>query len=103
MNKNFNGKEDIRKEYNPFKMGGSYIGAITIYIFAGLLILYYLITDIIVIRDFNTPIDGICSNINGFLSSLLCVIPLGIALHFSILLVGFLIGLGIHSIIRRLT
>ena len=68
------------KSYNPFKMWGSYVGAV---IFMGITLISPTFLD--AFNEFSFMIFG------GFLMTPIII-----------LLTGFLIGWGIHSLIRRL-
>ena len=83
-------------------MWGSYVGAFSLWSLVGIIIVFFMFYDINVLRNFHLPIfQGICSGY-GFLSGLGCVLFFGLLIHFIIFSLGFIIGWGVHSLIRRL-
>jgi len=81
-----------KKSYNPFKMWGSWVGAGLIYI-----LWFNLYLDSSASKGFiNNLIDPIYSLFNFNLDSLYTLIII-----FIIVGIGFLIGWGIHSLVRR--
>ena len=76
-----------KKKYNPFKMWGSYVGTVI-----GFLIQYYF--------RFGLIIDKFC---NPDIIACIPIIKDNSLIYFIILpIVGFLIGWGIHSLIRKI-
>jgi hypothetical protein len=82
-------EEQIKKSYNPFKMWGSYVGVI-------IFTLFFAYTNRWNDAPFPQKITNLIKGIlffdgwNGFIMS------------FLILVIGFIIGWAIHSLIRRL-
>ena len=72
-----------KKSYNPFKMWGSYVGAVLFFILGGM---FY------IAKAIGCGWDGSCSYSWGDI--------LFIAIIFSV--IGFLLGYGIHSLFRKL-
>ena len=77
--------EEATKSYNPFKMWGSYIGAII-----GFFSVWPSIFILIVLGWCN---GEFCENSGTFLGRVSQIIPA---------IIGFLLGWGIHSLIRKL-
>lgn len=80
----------MKKKYNPFKMWGSYVLSVPIFLY----MIYHLAKEIATF--------GTCSKLcEGQL--IICISCQGAMIMFSVLIViGFLIGWGIHSLFRKL-
>lgn len=76
-----------KQSHNPFKMRGSWIGAIP-----GIIL--FLIFLVLAFTE--------CWNPTGFAVDGCLMIPVGMAYGIILLIIGFLTGLGIHSLIRKL-
>jgi hypothetical protein len=83
-----------KKTNNPFKLWGSYVG----------IILFFTIADIIIFERFNIFNGSSDGNIISLYFNNLINSPLGAGLGMTIFLVGggFILGYGIHLLIRKL-
>ena len=77
-----------RKSYNPFKMWGSWVGAIALYFFLPKLI------PLLSLTEFLFKVSD-CKGIG-------CWAVGAYAMLFASLVIGFLLGWAIHSLVRRL-
>lgn len=79
-----------RKLYNPFKMWGSYVGAYLLPVFS------------INITQIFSPFLNIEFSFIQFLWPIALSVGFGSMILLLMLIIGFLIGWGIHSLFRRL-
>lgn len=82
----------MKKKYNPFRMWGSYAGAVI-----GIILSWNFLVPVIKTNAWFTPkMYGGC-DLTGFCSDAMAT-PYPI---YVLLIVGFLLGWGIHSLFRR--
>jgi hypothetical protein len=77
----------MKKSYNPFKMWGSWVGALS-----GILVQFW--------SKFGLVIDKFCSP--NIIACMPVIRDNSLIFYIVLPIIGFLIGWGIHSLIRRM-
>jgi len=89
-----------KESYNPFKMWGSYVGAIIyILLFSASNNYFFPTMQNLLLRI--TPFIGRYCVLAEQTTSLDLVLVCGVQITLVVVIIGFLIGWGIHSLIRR--